>query len=126
MSSRIPPSLLTVISIGLGLLVGYILWDWFDELDPFSHAIVVGVLPTLCFLGCGLAANSIPSSINLGVEGLVGQTGMVTRETRDGGQVRVGAELWSARSSDGAALPEGATVSVVSVDGLVLEVVRSV
>jgi membrane protein implicated in regulation of membrane protease activity len=55
-----------------------------------------------------------------GVENLVGATGEVTEPCAPLGQVRLGGELWKARSTQ--ELSRGTPVRVVSVQGLTLEV----
>jgi membrane-bound serine protease (ClpP class) len=55
-----------------------------------------------------------------GVQTIIGATGEVTQPCLPLGQIRVGGELWSAHSAEGAQL--GQTVRVVGVDGLTLEV----
>ena len=55
----------------------------------------------------------------LGHDALVGRTGVVvSRVTRDGGQVRIGGELWSARPYDESeVIEEGARVDVFQIKG---------
>lgn len=55
----------------------------------------------------------------LGHDALVGRQGVVvTRVTADGGQVRIGGELWSARAYDETTvIEEGARVDVFRIDG---------
>lgn len=57
---------------------------------------------------------------SVGVEALVGKRGIVVRDLRPDGQVRVGGEIWNARCEGGC--DAGAAVVVRGVDGLVLEV----
>jgi membrane protein implicated in regulation of membrane protease activity len=56
----------------------------------------------------------------VGVEQLVGATGEASGSLDPSGRVRVAGELWQARSSS--AVPAGARVRVVAVQGLELEV----
>lgn len=58
--------------------------------------------------------------VETGAENLVGATGQVTEPCEPVGQIRVLGELWQARSS--AALPRGAVVRVVALNGLTVEV----
>ena len=55
----------------------------------------------------------------LGHDALVGKTGVAVSEiNRDGGQVRIGGELWSARTFDETAvIPPGARVDVFQIKG---------
>jgi membrane protein implicated in regulation of membrane protease activity len=57
--------------------------------------------------------------LTLGHDALVGRTGVaVTEITGDGGQVRIGGELWSARAFDETAvIPPGARVDVFQIKG---------
>jgi membrane-bound ClpP family serine protease len=56
----------------------------------------------------------------VGVETLLGASGVVVTSCRPVGQVRVAGELWSARCEDGA--DPGETVTIDGVEGLVLAV----
>ncbi len=58
------------------------------------------------------------------VYGLIGKAGCVTRDIGDDcpGEVRIGGEIWTARSVPGAAIPSGAKVEVVEVKGVHLVV----
>ena len=56
----------------------------------------------------------------VGVSTLVGRKGVAIGELRPEGQVRVGGEIWKARSATGC--DAGASVVVCAVDGLRLEV----
>jgi membrane protein implicated in regulation of membrane protease activity len=55
----------------------------------------------------------------MGHDALVGKQGVVvSRVSRDGGQVRIGGELWSARAYDETTvIEEGARVDVFQIDG---------
>ena len=57
--------------------------------------------------------------LTLGHDALVGKQGVVVTEvTGDGGQVRIGGELWSARAYDETTvIEEGARVDVFQIDG---------
>lgn len=57
--------------------------------------------------------------LTLGHDALVGKQGVVVSEvTGDGGQVRIGGELWSARAYDETAvIPPGARVDVFQIKG---------
>ena len=57
--------------------------------------------------------------LTLGHDALVGKQGVaVTEVTGDGGQVRIGGELWSARAYDETSvIPEGARVDVFQIKG---------
>jgi membrane-bound serine protease (ClpP class) len=58
--------------------------------------------------------------VQTGVEHLIGATGEVTAPLAPVGQVRVLGELWEARASS--EVPRGATVRVVAMHGLTLDV----
>jgi membrane protein implicated in regulation of membrane protease activity len=57
--------------------------------------------------------------LTLGHDALVGKQGVVVAEvTADGGQVRIGGELWSARAYDETAvIPPGARVDIFQIKG---------
>lgn len=59
----------------------------------------------------------------VGAETLVGRTAVVVRALSPCGQVQLDGEIWEARAD--ADLPPGAEVTVVAVDGLVLDVTPS-
>jgi membrane protein implicated in regulation of membrane protease activity len=56
----------------------------------------------------------------VGAEAMIGRIGTVTTPVAPSGYVRIGGELWRARSLDGAALGTGLRVRVRRLDGLVL------
>jgi membrane protein implicated in regulation of membrane protease activity len=60
------------------------------------------------------------SPLRTGTAALIGSRGVaVTDIDRDHGQVRLGGEVWSARPyGDGGAIPAGASVDVVEIDGV--------
>jgi len=62
---------------------------------------------------------TLPPGLRTGAAALVGQRGTVVTAVADGhGQVRIGGEVWSARSyADDQQLPVGAVVDVVGIDG---------
>ena len=57
-------------------------------------------------------------------ESIVGQTGSVTAAMQPQGSVRVANDVWTAVSADGTYIGAGERVTVVSMDGLVLTVIR--
>ena len=61
----------------------------------------------------------MPASIRTGAAALVGRRGTaVTAIDRHGGQVRIGGEVWTARSYDDAqVIPAGASVDIAQIDG---------
>lgn len=61
----------------------------------------------------------VPAETRTGVAALVGRQAVVLQQVDGhGGQVRLGGEVWSARSYDGSAvIPPGATVDVLSIEG---------
>jgi membrane protein implicated in regulation of membrane protease activity len=62
---------------------------------------------------------NLPPGLRTGTAALVGQRGTVVSAIADGhGQVRIGGEVWSARSyADDQQLPVGAAVDIVGIDG---------
>jgi membrane protein implicated in regulation of membrane protease activity len=60
-----------------------------------------------------------PPLLRTGVSALVGRPAKVIEEVSDdGGQVRIGGELWSARPYDGSrVIPVGSTVDVFAIEG---------
>jgi membrane-bound serine protease (ClpP class) len=71
----------------------------------------------------GVRAQKIP--VRMGIEGLVGRTGLVRTDLDPEGTVQLGGELWTAQLVDGEDfLPSGTKVVVVSVRGVRLYVKR--
>lgn len=63
--------------------------------------------------------------INTNADRNIGKTGMVLTDINSktgSGQVRVGAEKWSAKSKDGALIKEGTNVRVIGIEGVKLVV----
>jgi len=59
------------------------------------------------------------------VDAMIGRTAVATTEiTAERGLVRIGGEIWSARTTGGATVPEGDSALVQAIDGVVLLVVR--
>ncbi len=81
---------------------------------------LVGALLSLAFLR-PIARRHVrlPALARTGTAALVGRKAVVTRRVDDvGGRVRIGGEEWSARTYlDGQAFDEGATVSVIEIQG---------
>jgi membrane protein implicated in regulation of membrane protease activity len=81
---------------------------------------LVGALLSLAFLR-PIARRHVhlPALARTGTAALVGRKAVVTRRVDAvGGRVRIGGEEWSARSYlDGQAFEEGATVSVIEIEG---------
>lgn len=100
---------------------------------PAAAAAGVGAPPAVQVLVFAIAAvlalavvrpiarrhRNLPPGLRTGTAALVGQRGtVVTAITNGGGQVRIGGEVWSARSyADDQQLPVGAAVDVVGIDG---------
>jgi len=100
---------------------------------PAAAAAGVGAPPAVQVLVFALAAvltlavvrpiarrhRKLPPGLRTGAAALVGQRGTVVIAVADGrGQVRIGGEVWSARSyADDQHLPVGAVVDVVGIDG---------
>ncbi len=61
----------------------------------------------------------MPAAIRTGTDALVGKRGTtLTEVTAQGGQVRIGGEVWSARTyDDQQVIPAGASVDVAQIDG---------
>lgn len=100
---------------------------------PAAATAAVGGPPALQVLVFAIAAvlalavvrpvaqrhRNLPPRLRTGAAALVGQRGtVVTAITEGQGQVRIGGEVWSARSyADDQHLPVGAAVDVVGIDG---------
>lgn len=69
----------------------------------------------------------MPASIRTGTDALVGKRGTaVTEVTSQGGQVRIGGEVWSARTYDERhVVPAGSVVDIAQIDGATAVVLPS-
>ncbi|NTU53421.1 MAG: nodulation protein NfeD [Chlorobiaceae bacterium] len=104
-------SLMVFIAPEIGLTVNW----WFFLPLFLSFSAIVLFLVLVVFRSTRLKAIS-------GMEGLVGETGLVERAVAGGkpGKVSVHGELWDAQAT--VMLPAGALVTVTGVDGLMLQV----
>ena len=93
----------------IGLLLFWVL-PWPVALP--TYLVVVG-LTTLILVP---TFRTMRGRITTGAEGMVGAEGVVVREIRSEGTVRVRGELWTARAR--APIAAGETVRVVALDGL--------
>ena len=86
------------------------------------------LLPTIIFVSLffvtvsALVFKAQVSKSKSGSEGLIGETGIIKKNTEPEGKVFVHGELWKARSK--IPLSEGTKVKIVKIDNLVLEVKR--
>ncbi len=109
------------------LLLGSImLMDSDDPAMQISRSVLYPTLVTavLISLGTGyLAGKSARLKITTGAEGLVGQTGVVTKALEPEGSVQVHGELWNAVGDEN--IGEGEAVVVQQVDGLKVKVKKA-
>lgn len=67
----------------------------------------------------------VPRELRTGTAALVGQRALALQPvTGDAGQVKIGGEVWSARSFDGSPIPADARVEVISIDGATAVVIN--
>jgi membrane-bound serine protease (ClpP class) len=96
------------------------------QFERVSVPLVVGVgisIGLLFALILSYALRAQRSPVKTGVQTILGKTGLAKSDIGLGGQVQVGAELWSAVSSEGSgAIGKGDRVEVVGIDGLRLKV----
>jgi membrane-bound serine protease (ClpP class) len=102
-----------------------------DSPVPALRASLAVVLPVtlvtiaLFLVAIGLSIRTLRTRPTTGREGMVGLHGVVRRAIEPEGTIEVHGELWSARIPDGEGIGVGEKVTVVAVDGLVLEVRKS-
>ena len=82
-------------------------------------AVVTAIVLDLIEVGVGLWWNRRRKA-TVGVELLIGVTGIAVGELRPVGQVKLNGEIWNAHCEDGC--DAGATVVVRAIDGLTLSV----
>jgi membrane-bound serine protease (ClpP class) len=121
-------------ALGTGGIVGIVLGALmlFQEQplpSPALHVDLLVILPVVVFFGLLViflsrlvlqAHRRVPVT---GSEGLVGMLATTRTAIEGRGKVFVHGEYWNARSKE--PIPEGATVKIVRVDGLVLDVVKA-
>jgi membrane protein implicated in regulation of membrane protease activity len=98
---------------GVAVFFPELLWLQVLVFALTSVALVLGLRPML------LRKYYEPSKIRTGIEAIIGSKGtVVSTVDADGGQVKIGGEVWSAVSLEGhRALPPGTSVTIVEVRG---------
>ncbi len=109
--------MLTIIALVIALL--FLSWPW--NIVLVIGAALVDVAETGGFVWWSRRRRRLQPASG-GVEALVGRTGIALARlgSRGTGQIRVGGEIWNARST--VPIDSGESVIVVAVDGLTLEV----
>ena len=103
---------LAAVAAGVFALAGVPGWA---QLVLFSIALVVLLVVVRPI---ALRHRKDPAPLRTGVDALVGQLALATTDVdRDGGQVKVGGEVWTARAVHDATVPAGARVRVVAIQG---------
>jgi membrane protein implicated in regulation of membrane protease activity len=102
-----------LVTAGVALVFPDLLWLQILVFALSSVALVLGLRPML------LRKYYQPSQIRSGVEALIGSKAtVVSTVDADGGQVKIGGEVWSAVGMDGhRPMPPGTAVTVVEVRG---------
>jgi membrane protein implicated in regulation of membrane protease activity len=102
-----------LVTAGVALVFPDLLWLQILVFALSSVALVLGLRPML------LRKYYQPSQIRSGVEALIGSKAtVVSTVDADGGQVKIGGEVWSARSFDESQVIEpGTRVDVVKIEG---------
>lgn len=105
------------------LMGGLMLFD--TESDAFQIgwpvlSATVFVMAIVIIVTIRLALKMRKQSVTTGIDVLIGRKGEVLIDFKQKGQVRIGGEIWAARSTD--EIVQGDTVRVLAVDGLMLEV----
>lgn len=78
----------------------------------------------LIFITINIALKIRKKAVTTGIQTIIGQPGLVLNNPEDEIQVRIGAEIWTATSSD--ELTAGDTIKVLEVNGMLLRVAKSV
>jgi membrane-bound serine protease (ClpP class) len=115
-----------MLSVGgiVSLFLGSIML--FESAEPYyrlSGALVIGVtaFTALFFVvGLGLAVRAQRKKPTTGMEGLVGEKGVVTVALKPEGKIKVHGEIWTATSSE--TLSKGTSVRVLAAEGMILKV----
>ena len=106
------------IALLLPLLALPVFWIWPLSVSVPVYAVVV-IIAALVYWYAVLAMRR---PVETGAEGMIGQTGEVIEVQGTSVVVRIGSEIWNARSS--ASLRKGDNVAVIAVERLVLMVKR--
>ena len=80
----------------------------------------VFVMAIVIIVTIRLALKMRKQSVTTGIDVLIGREGEVLIDFKQKGQVRIGGEIWAARST--VDVKQGDSVRVLAVDGLMLEV----
>jgi membrane-bound serine protease (ClpP class) len=107
--------MLTLIALVLALFLVPSPWNWILVIV----AAVIDVIETTGFVWWSRRRRRTTQPA-VGIEDLVGRTGVAASALLPDGQVRVHGEIWAARSRE--PVDRGARIVVRSVDGLVLDV----
>ncbi len=112
-----------VIAFSIG---GLMLFD--TEMEAFqvglpTIAATAVVFALLIVATINIAMKIRHKKVSTGMRALIGQSGEALHDFDKEGQVRIGGEIWRARSAD--EISEGDTINIVSVDGLLLTVEKS-
>lgn len=99
------------------------------RLDVWVQIVLflVGSLATLWFLREYTRKYFNPAKVKTNFDRVISMSGVVIEEIdneRGAGQVRVGGQIWSARSEDGEPIPSGTKVVVLSIAGVKVIVKR--
>jgi membrane-bound serine protease (ClpP class) len=92
------------------------------RVHPLVLAVVVAAVTLLFVVVARKVMAARRSTPVTGTDALIGVSGTVVRTLRPSGRVRAAGIEWRARASGGVAVPVGAEVVVVGLDGLTLEV----
>ena len=106
------------IALLLPLLALPVFWIWPLSVSVPVYAVVV-IIAALVYWYAVLAMRR---PVETGAEGMIGQTGEVVEVQGTSVVVRIGSEIWNARSP--ASLRKGDNVAVIAVERLVLRVKR--
>ena len=101
----------------VAVIAGFVFLDGLARWLVIAAGLLVEVVEATAMLRYGRRRRSIT-----GVEALPGRTGVALSACRPDGQVRLGGEIWAARSEEGC--DPGDRVVVRAVDGLTLIVER--
>ena len=105
------------------LMGGLMLFDTDSDAFQIGWPVLgatVFVMVIVIIVTIRLALKIRKQSVTTGIDVLIGREGEVLIDFKQKGQVRIGGEIWAARSTDD--VEQGDTVRVLAVDGLMLEV----
>ena len=89
-------------------------------ISPFYMRVIFYISVSLLIIRLAFTKPWKNSNVSIGEEGLIDRTGLVIEECSPIGRVKIGNELWQAKSINGDNIAQGDTIIVHRVEGFLL------